>query len=1368
MKSKNGRIFGMMVLIGFILAACNNPIMEKWWPEPGTKSNPIVVPDPNKPGGGGENFGVVHFDLDFHPNLLLDEGPQPKDLHIAYNSIIGRLRPIIRTGYGFTGWSDEKGDPWDVETREVKPEDDVDGDGIITLKAGWSKNTHTVDFVTSPSASVIAAQTVASGGKITQPVNPELAGFGFAGWYDNPGFTGQPWNFANSPVSGNMTLYAKWDAQYRTVIFDSNGGTRPDGITLLTHTQTISISYGYIQDPGPLVKEGCSFAGWYEDPGFAGDPWIFSGDQANKVTEPGANFFLYAKWVPNIYIIKFETNPSEETIDDQPVAHGHLIIQPSELQQLKDGRGFAGWYTVDGDTHTDGWNLKYLWNFTYGTVSGNMTLYARWAVQAPVIPPDPDPEEPGGSGENFGLVVFDTDGGTPKPLPLKIVWENTVGRLRPISKPGYGFIGWFDESDREWDVETRPVKKEDDVNNDGFITLTIKWSDPSYTVDFITYPGSVPQPSEPTVIPSQKIASGGKVVQPVMPTPPYGYGFAGWFTEPGYIHRWNFSLPPSTDVTLYAQWEQNTRLVHFDSDGGKRPDGETLLTHTQTVPVGYVIQDPGPLVKSTFSFGGWYTDNTSFTNQWDFAVNTLPGPAGTDFWLYAKWVPNTYIIKFVTTPTSIIIEDQKILHGGKITEPVPEPAAAGFLFEGWYTDKDFKSETWDFANGIVTDTMTLYAKWVKIYTVKFEPYPSSSVLVLPNNPVKISPIEQIRHGDKISQPNVYLATGDGRGFAGWFKEESYLNQWDFANNGVISDMTLYAKYVYQTRTVVFNENGGQDMFRTHFTVPINGMIINPGTPVRTGFTFKGWFFDPACTLGNAIDFARYRVETPDLIVGLDPLYLYAGWNVSTYNVSFSTEDLDNVAESQTVPYGERAAKPEIKPEIMAGAEPGYILQGWYTDKTCIESSVWDFDLNTVTSNRVLYAKWEKADYIVRYHFGDPHGTGLNAVYSNALPEEQHYSFDDTVNEPFMPPLPPRPLDVNETDYSFSRWDFSFADPVNSAYQPEGIDNEDFRDTLEEWNFNWKISDHLDKFDGYVLNLYARWVPPLPEMVWVPRGKFILGDSGVNGSPASYHSHPTRSVTLDGFYMSRYEVTQIKYDQLMNGKINNSSPSNASKDNRKPVERVSWYDAVYYCKTLTDDRMGPENLTHVYSISGEFRAGDGSTPVPTTTIAGSISSANVTATWTANGYRLPTEAEWEYAAKGAAGMGPYTIYSGSDTAEDVAWYNETVKTQPVKSTQQYGLKDCNELGIYDMSGNVSEWCWDYFVPYKDIVSGSVSDSNNPNENPRGPISGTERVRRGGAWNNAAGNVRSVVRNSEPPANANWVVGFRVVRGPSVIW
>ncbi|MCL2186229.1 MAG: SUMF1/EgtB/PvdO family nonheme iron enzyme, partial [Treponema sp.] len=133
--------------------------------------------------------------------------------------------------------------------------------------------------------------------------------------------------------------------------------------------------------------------------------------------------------------------------------------------------------------------------------------------------------------------------------------------------------------------------------------------------------------------------------------------------------------------------------------------------------------------------------------------------------------------------------------------------------------------------------------------------------------------------------------------------------------------------------------------------------------------------------------------------------------------------------------------------------------------------------------------------------------------------------------------------------------------------------------------------------------------------------------------------------------------------------------------------------------------------------------------------------------------------------GNGSPGNYT-YSGSDNADSVAWYNLTVQAEMTGSqaTQPVGSKQPNTLGLFDMSGNVSEWVWDCFASYKDSYYSTASALTNP----RGPASGTERIRRGGAWSNAVGNVRSVVRNSQSPGEATWVNGFRVVRGPGVIW
>jgi formylglycine-generating enzyme required for sulfatase activity len=234
-----------------------------------------------------------------------------------------------------------------------------------------------------------------------------------------------------------------------------------------------------------------------------------------------------------------------------------------------------------------------------------------------------------------------------------------------------------------------------------------------------------------------------------------------------------------------------------------------------------------------------------------------------------------------------------------------------------------------------------------------------------------------------------------------------------------------------------------------------------------------------------------------------------------------------------------------------------------------------------------------------------------------------------------------------------------------------------------------------------------------RMVHVQGGTFQMGSIELRD-----YEKPVHRVTLSDFYISKYEVTQGEYKALM-GK----SPSNSSKGigDNYPVNTVSWNEAVEYCNALSRK----EGLTPAYSGSGN----------------------NVSCNFNANGYRLPTEAEWEYAARGGQNSRNYN-FAGSNNLENIAWHedNSGSKTHPV------GQKQANELGLYDMTGNVWEWCWDWYERYS---SGSQSD-------PEGSSSAAGRIRRGGSWLDSAVNSHLAYRNTSVPSYKHGRVGFRVVR------
>jgi formylglycine-generating enzyme required for sulfatase activity len=242
------------------------------------------------------------------------------------------------------------------------------------------------------------------------------------------------------------------------------------------------------------------------------------------------------------------------------------------------------------------------------------------------------------------------------------------------------------------------------------------------------------------------------------------------------------------------------------------------------------------------------------------------------------------------------------------------------------------------------------------------------------------------------------------------------------------------------------------------------------------------------------------------------------------------------------------------------------------------------------------------------------------------------------------------------------------------------------------------------------NWQFRFTVSLSPFVRVEGGTFMMGSNDKESD-----EKPVHQVTVSSFMISKYEVTQKEWRDVMG-----SNPSFFKGDDL-PVESITWYDAVDYC----NKRSQKEGLTPCYSGSG----------------------TSISCNWSANGYRLPTEAEWEFAAQGGTKSKGYT-YSGSNDIGSVAWYDNNSGS----TTHSVGGKSPNELGIYDMSGNVWEWCWDWYGSY-------ASTSQN---NPTGSTSGNYRVLRGGSWRRSGNYCRVAFRNYGDPGHGSINRGLRVLR------
>lgn len=271
-----------------------------------------------------------------------------------------------------------------------------------------------------------------------------------------------------------------------------------------------------------------------------------------------------------------------------------------------------------------------------------------------------------------------------------------------------------------------------------------------------------------------------------------------------------------------------------------------------------------------------------------------------------------------------------------------------------------------------------------------------------------------------------------------------------------------------------------------------------------------------------------------------------------------------------------------------------------------------------------------------------------------------------------------------------------------------------------------------------------WDRYYPKLLPVPGGTFQMGNKAELDGPPEWKvaqpGIPIHPVTLNDFRIGKTPMTNWQIKLFIKATKRKKGNPIVGQQGNHPASGFSWFDAIAYCNWLSQ-RMG---LEPVYQIEDM--------PLDANDLESQIEDWTAIPNWKANGFRLATEAEWEYAARGGQLSKDY-IYSGGNQPNEVCWYSQNSK----RSTHPVGLKKSNELGLYDMSGLMFEWCWDWQGDYEE----------GPAENPTGAKTGIKRVFRGGSFNGEVYQMQAARRDGGEPFSRNRRFGFRIAQNVDLL-
>ncbi|MBQ7332804.1 MAG: InlB B-repeat-containing protein [Clostridia bacterium] len=757
---------------------------------------------------------TVKFDLDGATSEPIADRIQ------LYGEKVSKPRDPEKPGYAFEGWY--AGNVlWNFDTNTVT------SDVILTAK--WAKM-HTVKFETNGGTKISAVQ-LANGSTLTAPEAPTKNLYIFAGWVTA---SYVEWDFS-TPITEDLTLYARWTANYYTITFETDEGefkkldiTRGDRVPVLK------------ENP---AKENQAFVEWRYH--IINTNTYVSFVDANKDGyydyTPEFSMTLTAQWTSDYWTVTYiDDSNSEISGKTELVAKGAYANNPyASIEAANPGYKFFGWVTKDGK----------LWNFESYTVESDMELIALW-LEAYTVELVFDnglpnlvytkysgetldvyftPEKPGYKfvGWYNGNELFDFKTPITTDMVLTAKWEEactvyynlsggylgsssyinpeTVTKGQKFTEPRapektkYQFAGWMEMSSGEmWSFA------EDIADSD--VTLIAIWT-PKYYVDFNLDGGN-------GNVSRQEIIKDGVATAPTAPTKDY-MTFGGWLLNGA---PYDFTTPITSDITLTAKWIQKQFTVVFDATEG-------VGGATQTFDAGKTITAPN-VTRESYVLKEWRVGNASGP-VWNINTDILTS----DITLVAIWTNAKVTVYFnlnggTSASETASVPAQTVDYNSIITEP-GTPTKNGYIFKGWYRPNGTK---WDFVNDTATENIQLSAVWETDYSVKFDTVGGTG---------KFNE-QRVNSGGYATAP-ASIPVKTGYTFLGWYNGNT---KWDFATMQVNDDLILVAKWEIKTFTVTFvtrDPNTKELVTLSSQEITYGGFVARPNVPsIGAAYQFDSW------------------------------------------------------------------------------------------------------------------------------------------------------------------------------------------------------------------------------------------------------------------------------------------------------------------------------------------------------------------------------------------------------------------------------------------------------------------------------------------------------------------------------------------------